>query len=349
MGIALSPALWRHAQSLSDEEIIRIYGAPARIVARLIGVDPATAERVRQELGLLDLEKEKAKLRESSISFVTRADPEYPPVLRCIYDPPAALFYRGVLSAPEKRVAIVGSRRATASGRSIAREMARELAGCGVEVVSGLARGIDGAAHEGALEAGRTVAVLGSGLNCLYPAEHRGLARQIADAGVVMSEYPPLTPPRPLHFPARNRIISGLCAAVVIVEAARRSGALITADFALEHGREVLAVPGPVRSPASAGCHRLLQQGAGLVTGAEDVLQAIGWDGIPRVASPPTDSTLSPDQKKLLEKLEFEPTHVDSIVEAIGSPAAVVLGDLGTLEIEGYIAKEPGGRYSRLK
>jgi DNA processing protein len=207
-------------------------------------------------------------------------DRDFPALLREIPDPPLVLYYRGDLACLERcSVGVVGARRCTRVGASLATEMASKLAAQGVCVVSGLAMGIDGAAHRGALQIGGvTCAFLGAGLECLYPRDHHRLADEIVSAGgLLVSEYPPGTTPRPYQFPERNRLISGAAAAVVLVEASDKSGSLITARLALEQGRDVYAMPGPVRSNVSRGCHRLLRQGAALVTGAEDVLQELGW------------------------------------------------------------------------
>lgn len=353
-GIALNPELYRLCRRLDDARARSLYSSTSAGVARVLGVDKAGADRVRRILCTLDLEDERRRLKEQSISFVTRADKDYPEALREIYDPPAALFYRGKLdldSAAEARIAMVGSRRATAYGCSIAREWALELAVAGVVVVSGLARGIDAAAHRGALEGGRTIAVLGSGLNRMYPPEHRRLARDIAREGAVVTEYPPDTPPRPLNFPARNRIISGLSRGVVIVEASARSGALITADFALEQGREVLAVPGAVRGRAAEGGNRLLKQGAGVATGVEDILAALDWDA-PIVATASRDAVgrdLSASQTALLLDMPFEPTRIDALLSGDDRRPEQILADLTDLEIKGYIAKRMGGLYCRIR
>jgi len=208
---------------------------------------------------------------------LSRAQPEYPARLREIYEPPALLYMRGDLTAlQEPAVALVGSRRPSRYGLNIAERFGYELANCGLVVVSGLARGIDAAAHRGCLRAGgKTVAVLGSGLGRIYPSEHGNLAEAIMRRGAVVTEFPWNTAPSPEHFPRRNRLISGLSLAVVVVEAAERSGALITANQALEQGRDVMAVPGDIGRLTAMGCHRLIQAGAKLVTCAEDILEEV--------------------------------------------------------------------------
>src|SRR5437764_5868324 len=224
------------------------------------------------------------------IRFLARSDPAYPPLLAAIHDPPAGLFLRGVADSPllaRPAVAIVGARACSAYGGGVARMLGRELAAAGLLVVSGLARGVDGEAHRGALEAGgATVAVLGCGIDRDYPAAHAELARRIAETGLIVSEYAPGVEPAPWRFPARNRIVAGLCAATAVVEARERSGALITADLALDEGREVFAVPGEITSTLSHGANALLRLGATPATCPSDVLQALGLEPPPPSAGP---------------------------------------------------------------
>ncbi|MBI4342113.1 MAG: DNA-protecting protein DprA [Candidatus Omnitrophica bacterium] len=252
--------------------------ATAQALCQVQGVGPVLAKRI--VAGFHDevwLARELERARRQGAAIVTPDDPGYPDALRTITDPPVALYLRGTLTEADRvAVAIVGSRHASLYGLQCAEQLAYELALRGVTVVSGLARGIDGAAHRGALRAsGRTLAVLGSGLSRVYPDEHRQLAKEIAGHGAVLSEYPMETQPLPRHFPQRNRLISGLSLGVVVVEAAQRSGALITADCALEQGREVFAVPGPMTAVTSHGTHQLLKQGARLVTSVEDILEEL--------------------------------------------------------------------------
>ena len=266
-----------------------------------------------------------------------------PERLAAIPDPPGRLYVRGaadVLSAPG--VAIVGSRRATRAGRDFAHGLARELARGGLVVVSGLAYGIDAAAHRGALAVpGLTVAVLGSGLDRVYPRAHEGLARDILEAGgAVVTEYPPDTGPRKHRFPERNRLISGLTLGVVVVEATTRSGSLITARMAAEQGREVMAVPGPVTSPLAGGCHRLLKSGAALIEDADDVRFAIGVEGGSVENSP---SAPPEDLKVLLEFVGAETTSLDYIVGATELSPEAASEALVQLELLGFVAAHRGG------
>jgi DNA processing protein len=258
---------------------------------------------------------------------------ELPPLLRAIHDPPRRLYVRGsgdlaLLAGPA--VAVVGARACSPYGAQVARMLGRDLAAAGALVVSGLARGVDGEAHRGALAAhGHTVAVLGCGIDRDYPAAHASLARQIAKTSLIVSEYEPGVEPAPYRFPARNRIIAGLCAATVVVEARARSGALITADFALEEGREVLAVPGEITSSLSAGTNALLRLGATPVTSSADVLEALGLEF---EALPPATHPL----------LELLPATADEIARATGRTPANVAATLAELELGGLVAEGDG-------
>jgi DNA processing protein len=272
---------------------------------------------------------------------VTLADAHYPQLLRAIPDPPLALYVRGQLPR-EVCVAVVGTRNPSSDGEYVARRMGAELSAAGVCVVSGLARGVDASAHKGALQCGGpTVAVLGCGVDVHYPAGHEALADQVAAHGALVSEYPPGTPAAKHHFPLRNRIISGLSRAVVVVEATLRSGALITADLALEQGREVFAVPGSVLNPRSAGPHRLLREGAGWAESACDVLRALE---IPHASGRVPE--LGPAERQLLEALR-EPRYPDELVAARLGSAAAVNALLVALEVRGLVRRLQDGRYAR--
>jgi DNA processing protein len=265
------------------------------------------------------------RLAAAGYRFVARSSPGFAPLLRAIHDPPAGLFLRGdadpeLLGRPA--VAVVGARASSGYGASVARSLGRELAAGGLVVVSGLARGIDSEAHRGALEAGgTTVAVLGCGIDRDYPAAHAELARRIARGGLIVSEYAPGVEPAPWRFPARNRIVAGLCAATVVVEARERSGALITADLALEEGREVFAVPGEITSALSAGTNALLKLGAAPLTNADDVLASFGIEPGPEPAA---------EGSPLLDLL---PASADELVRQTGLAAAEVAAALVELEL----------------
>jgi len=270
-----------------------------------------------------------------------RREAGFPALLSAIHDPPARLYLRdgadaGLLQEPA--VSIVGARACSAYGRSVTRSLARELAGAGLVVVSGMARGIDGEAHRGALEAGgRTVAVLGCGVDRDYPAAHAELARRICEHGLVVSEYEPGVEPAPWRFPARNRIIAGLCRATVVVEARERSGALITADFALEEGRDVLAVPGEITSSLSAGTNALLKLGAAPVTCAGDILEL--YDLVSRSPRPPS---LGPTAETLLARLRESALTGDELVRASGLEPGESAAALTALELAGQVTVEDG-------
>ncbi len=270
-----------------------------------------------------------------------RRDNGFPPLLAAIHDPPPALFIRGwgeedALARPA--VAVVGARSCSSYGRSVARSLSRELAAAGLVVVSGMARGIDGEAHRGALEAGAiTVAVLGCGIDRDYPAAHAELARRICERGLIVSEYEPGIEPAPWRFPARNRIIAGLCAATIVVEARERSGALITADFALEEGRDVLAVPGEITSSLSAGTNALLRLGATPVTSSGDVLEL--FDVVP---AEPARADLGASARALLTLLGGGPLTADEIARAAGIEPAPLSAALMELELAGRVTLEDG-------
>lgn len=284
---------------------------------------------------------ELARLAGLGFRFLARSDPAFPPLLGAIHDPPPGLFLRGeadveLLARPA--VAIVGARACSAYGRQIARSLARDLAAAGLVVVSGLARGVDAEAHRGALEAaGATVAVLGCGIDRDYPAAHRELAKQVAATGMIVSEYAPGVEPAPWRFPARNRIVAGLCAATVVVEARERSGALITADFSLEEGREVLAVPGEITSALSAGSNALLRLGATPLTCAQDVLESYG---LVVAASAPPD--LGETAATVLGRIREGAAGADELARATGLLAGELAVALTELELAGLVNEEDG-------
>lgn len=279
----------------------------------------------------------------TTVRRLRRGEPLYPCLLAAIHDPPPALWARGgvdlaLLSAPA--VAIVGARACSSYGRAVARMLGRELAAAGLVVVSGLARGIDGEAHRGALDAGgSTVAVLGCGIDRDYPAVHRELARRICVDGLVVSEYEPGIEPAPWRFPARNRIIAGLCRAAVVVEARERSGALITADFALEEGREVMAVPGEITSALSAGTNALLRLGATPVTSVADVLEAFG---IVPAAAHAQEGEIGEEAARVLASLAEAPASIDELARSQGVPPGVVAAALVELELAGRVSESDG-------
>jgi DNA processing protein len=284
---------------------------------------------------------------------------DYPPLLRESPDAPGVLYVRGdvrILSEPQ--LAMVGSRNPTAGGRANAREFAMFFAHAGITITSGLALGIDTACHEGALAGGGpTVAVLGCGLDQIYPRENQALADRIAATGAVITEFPPGSSPLPAYFPQRNRIIAGLSHGTLVVEAAQRSGSLITARLAGVAGREVFAIPGSIHNPLARGCHQLIRQGAKLVERPEDVLCELkislvaqlvasvpGAPPQPQPGTPPLDK----EYKILLDALAFEPASVDSLIERTGMNSESIASMLLILELDGHVAPHPGGRYSRM-
>ncbi len=288
--------------------------------------------------------------------LLTLADADYPPLLRRISDPPVALFLRGDRGLlREPHFAIVGSRNPTPQGAENARAFARYLADCGLVICSGLAAGIDAAAHRGALDAeAPTTAVLGCGPDRIYPAENAPLARQVAAAGLILSEFLPGTPPKREHFPQRNRIISGLSLGVLVVEAAKRSGSLITARLAGDQGREVFAIPGSIHNPLARGCHALIRQGAVLVETGHDILAEIGpLAGVSMAAgeadAPPAVIAPEPDEDygKLLAALAHDPCGVDALAARTGLTAAEVSSMMLILELQGAVESLPGGRFAR--
>lgn len=271
-------------------------------------------------------------------------DPQYPPLLKEIHDPPAVIYAKGDLSCLEqKTIAIVGSRKPSVTGAETARNFAYELALNKLTIVSGLAYGIDAHAHQGSLAAeGKTIAVMGTGIDRVYPAEHQQLAKEICHAGLIISEFPLKTAPKAGHFPRRNRIISGLSLAILVVEAAIRSGSLITARLALEQNRDVLAIPSSIHNPQARGCHYLLQQGAKLVTSSQDILDELGLAKETSTGTYPRQS-LARSDKNLVKFIGFEITTVDQIIRRSGLSVEEVACQLATLEIEGIIRAVPGG------
>ena len=307
--------------------------------------------KVKAELELLDKKK---------VNIITYRDELYPQKLLTIYDRPPYIYVRGKLSADDINVAIVGSRAATTYGKYTTEKLSREMAFKGVTVVSGMARGIDSAAHRGAISAhGRTIAILGSGLDVIYPPENKKLFEEIVENGAAVSEFPLGTPPRSANFPARNRIISGMSYGVVIVEAGEKSGSLITARLALEQGREVFAVPGSIDSAGSRGTNKLIKQGAKLIENTDDILEEIA----PQIEQPlphnravdtpnaPTAPRKNADQLDGLEKEIFDAVspgriHIDDLIAVTGLSSAELLSSLTTMELKGLIDQHPGKFFS---
>jgi DNA processing protein len=341
--LPLSPARIRLLIKAFDP-LSTICNASPAILRGLLSIDGAdAAEPWRND----ELRKQVDALRGSA---VTLADDDYPPLLRQLVDPPLALFYRGNLALARKpSVAMVGSRRASPYALSVAAQLGRELVSAGLAVVSGLALGVDAAAHQTTLDAsGETIAVLGTGIDIVYPRSHGPLFRSIEERGLILTEFPPGMPPLPYNFPIRNRIISGISLGTIIIEANGRSGSLITARTALEQNREVFGVPGPIFAPGSEGTHRLIQCGAKLVHTTSDILDELGddWNAPAVTASAPLDSPL----REVLEVFRREQgTHIDTAAETLGRSVALLSEPILQLELGGWLKALPGGRYVRVR
>lgn len=312
-------------------------------------LDERCVESLLKTRASLSLDAEMERIERLEISVITLEDADYPRLLAQIPAPPPVLYLKGSLTAGDATaVAIVGTRRASAYGREVTARLAAELAESGVTVVSGLARGIDGFAHQGALRAGgRTLAVLGSGVNVIYPAEHRNLAAQIVEHGALISDYPPDRKPDAPNFPARNRIIAGLSLGTVVVEAPARSGALITCDFAADQGREVFVVPGSVLANTSVGCNRLLRDGARPVTCASDVLEDLNLGQRREQTAVQQALPITESERRLLALVTGEPQHIDEIVAAANLPIAEGAALLTMMELKGLVRNVGAQHYLR--
>ena len=330
---------------------------PAHLV--LAGLYRRTVDAFAALRPRLDPDRELERVRRGGVAVLTWRDDDDSQCRTAIPDPPPVLYLRGaLLQRDERALAVVGTRRPTYSGRVVAERLCTALAGAGLCIVSGLAKGVDTHAHRGALAGGgRTIAVLGHGLQTVYPPENRRLADAVAERGAVLTEYAPGVGPVAENFPPRNRIISGLASGVLIVEAGEQSGALITSRYAAEQGRDVFAVPGQINSSASRGCHRLIQDGAKLVTGAADILEELEPQvarATPRQmaldlaagAAPPT-----PDERRLVQLLveAGQPAHVDQIARRLARPVQEVSGTLSFLEVQGRVRHVGGMRYTLVR
>ncbi|HEX3032751.1 MAG TPA: DNA-processing protein DprA [Bacillota bacterium] len=322
-----------------------------QVLGGLLGWTPGQQEEFRGRRTRIRPAENWEKLRDKAINLLTVFDGNYPENLRNIYDPPVVLYHKGsVTSFPGKALAIVGTRKATSYGKAVAQGLARDLAANGILIVSGLARGIDSAAHRGALEQGPTVGVLGCGPDVVYPRENARLQQEVCDQGAIISEYPPGTPPEAWHFPARNRIISGLALGVVVVEAEEKSGSLITVDSALEQGREVFAVPGNIFAPGSRGTHKLLKQGAIMVTGCQDIREELGLETLfPTTTTPQhTSQKLTLQEQSVLGLLEGEALGIDALAFRSRLDTATLLSVLTYLELKGLVMKSGGQNFQRV-
>ncbi|GAV23454.1 DNA-processing protein DprA [Carboxydothermus pertinax] len=321
--------------------------APEKTLKEL-GFSPGEIKNLSRKITEFDAEKVKKYCRDLGIKIITFEDEEYPQNLLHLYDPPVVLFCLGdTRLLKETAVGIVGARRATSYGVKVARTFAEDLARSGITVVSGMARGIDGEAHRGALKVGTTIAVLGSGIDVPYPRENEKLYQEILQKGLIISEFLPGTLPLPFLFPVRNRLIAALSQGIVVVEAALKSGSLITAKIALELGREVFAVPGMITSPQSAGSNLLIKDGARIVLGVADILEELGFSSLF-----PANSTNLPElfglSQKILELLTAEDLAPENIAEILQVNISEVLRELSLLEIKGYVKKLFGGKFTKI-
>lgn len=319
--------------------------SPAELAAA--GLGSKLIERVVQARTNVDLDKVWERIEKQGIKILTWQDEAYPQRLKEIDQPPPVLYLRGEYLPDDLfAVAIVGTRRVTPYGRQITEELSAFLAGRGITVVSGLARGVDALAHQMALKAGgRTLAVLGSGVDKIYPPEHRALAEQIMEHGALLSDYAPGTPPDASNFPPRNRIISGLSLAVVVVEAGETSGALITAEFAAEQGREVFAVPGSILAPQSKGTNKLIQNGALPLLSVNDLMQALDLTRVGEQKAARKIMPGDPTEAQLLNVIGSEPLHVDEIRNQSGLPIEKVSATLALMELKGMVRQVGGMHY----
>lgn len=312
----------------------------------MAGLDGRTVDALLAVRRTSDLEAEVERAHRAGVRLLSRDDPSYPPLLRQLVNGPPLIYVRGTLTDNDRwALAVVGTRQASTYGRDATRRLVSDLAGAGVTIISGLALGIDAVAHQAALEAGgRTIAVLGSGVDQIYPQANRALAQAVMAQGAIVSEYSLGTQPAAANFPPRNRIISGLSLGVLVVEAAARSGALITVQFALEQGRDVFAVPGSIFSPKSEGPNRLIRDGAMLVTRADDILDALNMQN---VAEQQAVSAMMPETAEeiaLLRLVEAEPRHIDAISRDSTLAPPVVSATLAMLELKGLV-KQVGGMH----
>lgn len=338
----------------TQRKLLKVFGLPEAVfsansleVSAVIGRDLAAT--LFQHDASSKIEADLAWAAESGNRIITLADVDYPKALLDQPDPPVLLYAKGrieLLNTPS--VAVVGSRNATKQGEANAEAFAEALSSAGITIVSGLALGIDAAAHRGGLKsAASTVAVIGTGPDRIYPARNADLARRIAESGLIISEFAVGTPPLANNFPRRNRVIAGLGIGCLVVEAAQRSGSLITARLAADMGRDVFAIPGSIHSPLSRGCHSLIRQGAKLVESAQDILEELHWEST-LITAKSSDSTADPAQAALLAALGHEACSVDKLVDASRLTADAVLAILMALELDGRVAQLPGGLYQQL-
>lgn len=352
-----SVRIQRLMQAFASPEII--LEAPASMLLKIPGIGPELARNISSWKSIVNPFKEIELAHHAGATITTLFDTHYPTALRDLADPPIVLYSRGAWTPSDstRSVAVVGSRMATHYGRICANTISCELAEAGITIISGLARGIDTAAHNGALDAcGRTIAVIGAGLNKLYPEENRELARRIEEGhGAVVSELPMNMPPSKTTFPMRNRIVSGWSQATLVVEAPARSGALITARMAGEQGRTVFCIPGPVDKHSSDGCHTLIRDGAILASNAKDIISDMRWnnpaEGLPlfnlnMISSPPQQPPLTPEEKEILQAIKLGFNTIDTLCSFRGQAAHIITGHLAKLQIAGRVIPDAGGYFT---
>jgi DNA processing protein len=333
----------------SPEAVLR---APVQHLMRIQGIDQGTARKIKEGISPVIFTQQMHLIRKHDVDVISYWDKNYPHILKKIYDPPGLLFVKGELNAKdEKAIGIVGTRIPSPYGRMVTEQFSKELSGHGLTIVSGLARGIDTIAHKTAItEKGRTIAVLGCGIDRLYPPENKKLADLIAQNGAVISEYPMGTLPEARNFPKRNRIISGLSLGVLIVEAGKKSGALITAFQALEQNREVFAIPGPITSGKSIGANQLIKEGAKLVQGTFDIIQELAGvlDNPEHKVSPQLMPNIDADEQVVYELLSGMPMHVDHIARQANKTVPEILSILLTLELYGLVKQLSGKMFIKI-
>ena len=337
--------------------LVEKFGSPERVfeagiseLLKIVGMKPEVAQNIADRASIDAAENELKKVQDQGARIITFADPSYPDLLREIHNPPIILYAKGADFPKDRRsIAVVGSRNPTHYGREAAEAFGFDFASRSVTVISGMARGIDSAAHMGCLRGnGLTVAVIGTGIDIVYPSENKKLFNQIAENGMILSEFPMGTPPEPWNFPIRNRIISGLCEGIVVVEATKKSGSLITASLALEQNREVFAVPGSIHSFKSTGTHHLIKQGACLVEKADDVLEELGFSGkFAQSGNSNRQNKGSPSNLNAREKIIYEilsdyPVHMDQIMRKGMLEPGEAASTLMEMELKGLIKQLPG-------
>ena len=357
----LGPVSRRRLMEAFGHEALAVLLATVSNLKQVKGIGPDTAAAINAWDEHFDPVVEQNKMERYGVQFIDAKSDLFPAWLKEIYDPPLGFYLRGQLQAKQRMVGIIGTRRASFYGLKVAKQLASELAQRGFCIVSGLARGIDTAAHQGAVEVGgRTAAILGCGVDIVYPPENVKLYRQIIESGAIISELPFNTPPTRNTFPMRNRLVAGMCEAVIVVESDARGGSMITANLAADYGRQVLAVPGQITQATSRGCHQLIRDGAVLVSSVEDVLEELisqptqlNFDDALPVAKDSDDgsstvdySKLGPDEQAILKAMNCgEPLHQDQIADATGLPIAKVTALLLMLELQKHIGKRADGRF----